>query len=302
MSRPRPLGGHVLITGTSTGIGRACALQLAREGFSVWGSVRNQHDAMALEQAGKDMPTPIRSVRMDVTDLPSIRAAETEIRAHVGASGLYGIVNNAGICVLGPAEFVPLEHWRHQLDVNFIGAIAVTQIMLPLLRIHNGNGERRRSRIINMCSITGEISTPLFSPYSASKFALRALNDALRLELREDGIHLCLIVPGTIQSEIWRKEKESVDAIASDSAARRQYGTLIDNVAGYVFRCAEKALPAQRVAEVVQRCFTRLKPGIEYRVGWEAEIGARSKKSIPDRVFDWLLARTLGVPKSAHGR
>lgn len=288
---------HVLITGTSTGIGRACALQLARKGFSVWAGVRTPEEAKSIEQAAVGTPIAIRSVQLDVTDMHSIRAVEEEIRTHAGNDGLCGLVNNAGICVVGPVEFISQEDWRCQLDVNLFGVIAVTQIMLPLLRVHNARRGYGGSRIVNMGSITGEISTPLFGAYSASKFALRAMNDALRLELRPEGIHVCLIVPGTIQSEIWRKEKECVDAIAADSPARHHYGPLIDNVTGYVFHCAEKALPAERVADAVQRCFISPKPRIQYRVGWEAEVGSRAKKFIPDRFFDFLLARKLGVPR-----
>jgi NAD(P)-dependent dehydrogenase (short-subunit alcohol dehydrogenase family) len=231
----------------------------------------------------------------------SIRSAEKEVRSHVGDDGLCALVNNAGICVVGPVEFIALGDWRRQLDVNFLGVIAVTQMMLPLLRVYNGRYADRGSRIVNMGSITGEISTPLFGAYSASKFALRAMNDALRLELRPEGIHVSLIVPGTIQSEIWRKEKECVDAIAVDSPAREHYGTLIENVSGYVFSCAEQAIPAGRVADAVLQCLRSRKPRIQYRVGWEAQVGSRAKKFIPDRLFDFLLARKLGVPKSRSG-
>jgi NAD(P)-dependent dehydrogenase (short-subunit alcohol dehydrogenase family) len=288
---------HVLVTGTSTGIGRACAFELARQGFSVWAGIRTPKEAKAVESARTDPLISIRPIQLEVTDINSIRAAEAEIRSHVGPSGLCGLVNNAGICIVGPVEFISPEAWRQQFDVNFFGAIAITQIMLPLLRLHNARSENRGSRIVNMGSITGEISTPLFGAYSASKFALRAMTDALRLELRPEGIHVCLIVPGTIQSEIWRKEKECVDAIPADSPARQHYGELIDNVSKYVFGCAEQAIPAQRVADAVQQSLTSAKPKIQYRVGWEAQVGSRAKKFTPDRLFDFLLARKLGVPK-----
>jgi NAD(P)-dependent dehydrogenase (short-subunit alcohol dehydrogenase family) len=287
---------HILITGASTGIGRACVLQLAHLGFSVWAGIRNPEEAKSIEQAGIDTSVPIRPIHLDVTDISSIQAAEKEIRSHTGDEGLFGLVNNAGICVVGPVEFISLQDWRQQLDVNFFGVIAVTQTMLPLLRLHHARCTSGGSRIANMGSITGEVSTPLFGAYSASKFALRAMNDALRLELRPEGIHVSLIVPGTIQSEIWRKEKESVDAIPS--AAQPIYGNLIDNVARYVFSCADKAIPANRVADALQQCFTTPRPKVQYRVGWEAQVGSRAKKFIPDRLFDLLLARTMGVPKS----
>ena len=149
-----------------------------------------------------------------------------------------------------------MDDWRRQFDVNFFGAIAVTQAMLPLLRQHNVAAGPWRARIANMCSITGEVATPLFGAYSASKFALAAFGDALRLELRAHAIHVSTLIPGTIQSEIWRKEKDAVDAIRADADCRRLYGTLIDNVARYVFKCADKALPADRVARAVEHCFT----------------------------------------------
>jgi NAD(P)-dependent dehydrogenase (short-subunit alcohol dehydrogenase family) len=282
MSLPAPCR-HVLITGATTGIGRACALYLARQGFCVWAGVRTPAEAESLQQAGASTPIPIRTINIEVRDIPSIRAAEAEIRSHVGQHGLYALVNNAGICIVGPVEFISLQDWQQQFDVNFFGAIAVTQIMLPLLRIYNAGHADTGSRIINMGSITGEVSTPLFGAYSASKFALRAMTDALRLELRPEGMHVSLIVPGTIQSEI--------------SPARRQYGALINNVAGYVFSCAKNALPADHVAKAVHECLTSAKPNIQYRVGWEAQVGSRAKKIIPDRLFDFLLARKLGVPK-----
>jgi NAD(P)-dependent dehydrogenase (short-subunit alcohol dehydrogenase family) len=292
--------GHVLITGASTGIGRACALYLAREGFSVWAGVRDIAEGNSLRQATLGTSCIIRPVRIDVTDIASIHAAEQEIRSHVGEDGLCGLVNNAGICVVGPVEFISLNDWQEQFDVNLFGAIAVTQAMLPLLRVHNARRPGFGSRIVNIGSITGEVATPLFGAYSASKFALRAMTDALRLELRPEAMHVCLIVPGTIQSEIWRKEKESVDAIAADSPARRFYGEMIDRIAGYVFSCAEKALPAQRVADAVYACLTRAKPKIQYLVGWEAQVGSRAKKFIPARLFDFLLARKLGIRRSVQ--
>jgi NAD(P)-dependent dehydrogenase (short-subunit alcohol dehydrogenase family) len=295
-----PGRGHVLITGAGSGIGRACALRLARRGFAVWAGIRTPAEAISLGHAGLDTPIRIRTIPLDVTDMPSIRTTADEIRADAGDAGLRGVVNNAGICVVGPVEFVPLEDWRHQFEVNLLGVVAVTQVMLPLLRAHNTGSAGVGSRIVNIGSITGEISTPVFGAYSASKFALRAMTDALRLEVRAAGIRVCLVVPGTIQSGIWRKEKEAMDAIAARSRVRRLYGTLIGNVASYVFRRAGQALPAERVADVVERCLTSAKPRIQYRVGWEADVGSRAKHFMPDRLFDFLLGRSLGVPRRSR--
>lgn len=287
----------VLITGTSTGIGRACAVRLAREGFEVFATVRTDVDANSIEAAGNDMPLGIRAVRLDVADASSIQTATAQVRELIGGDGIYGLINNAGICVVGPAECISLDDWRYQFEVNFFGVIALTQAMLPLLRLHNAAHGSGAARIININSITGEIATPLFGAYSASKFALRALSDALRLELQGHGIHVSSIVPGTIQSEIWRKEKEGIEGIRAVSPARRLYGQLIENVSDYVFSCAGKAIPADRVARVVSRCLMSRRPRSRYLVGWEAEVGSRARKLMPDRLFGYLLSRTMGVPR-----
>lgn len=295
-----PGHGHVLITGAGSGIGRACALRLAHSGFAVWAGVRAPAEAVSLAQAGLGTPIRLRTIPLDVTDIDSIRAVAEEIRIRAGDDGLRGVVNNAGICVVGPVEFVALDDWRHQFEVNVLGAVAVTQVMLPLLRQYNAGSAGQRSRIVNIGSITGEISTPVFGPYSASKFALRAMTDALRLEVRADGIGVSLVVPGTIQSDIWRKERAAIGAVAASARVRQLYGTLISNVAACVFGHAGRALPAERVADVVERCLTSHNPRIQYRVGWEAEIGSRAKHFMPDRLFDFLLARNLGVPRRSE--
>ncbi len=204
---PPPSRGHIVITGASTGIGRACALQLAWNGFTVWAGIRTAAEANALEHAALGTPIPIRTIPLDVTDIESVRTAVDTIRSAVGNEGLRGLVNNAGVCVVGPVECIPLDDWRYQFEVNLLGAIAVTQVMLPLLRVHAARRVPPGARIINMGSISGDISTPVFGAYSASKFALRAMTDALRLELRRDGIPVSLIVPGTIQSDILAKRE-----------------------------------------------------------------------------------------------
>jgi short-subunit dehydrogenase len=128
------------------------------------------------------------------------------------------------------------------------------------------------------------------------------MTDALRLELRKDGIPVSLIVPGTIQSDIWRKEREGMAAMGADSRVRQLYGSLIDTVAANVFRHADHALPAERVADLVERCLTSPNPRVQYRVGWEAQVGARAKRLMPDRLFDFLLRRSLGVPRTRGTR
>ena len=176
--------GAVVVTGASSGIGRACALHLAALGLQVFAGVRRAEDGAALQAASSARLTPML---LDVADETSIRAATDTITAAVGEAGLAGLVNNAGIGVAGPLEFLPLAEFRTQLEVNVTGQLAVTQALLPLLR-------QGRGRIVNMGSIGGRIAAPFVGPYSASKFALEALTDALRMELRPWGLHVAIVV------------------------------------------------------------------------------------------------------------
>jgi NAD(P)-dependent dehydrogenase (short-subunit alcohol dehydrogenase family) len=286
----------VLITGASSGIGRACAVRLARAGFLVLAGVRTDADAQAVEHDGTATPHGIRALHIDVTSADSIANAAAKIRSLVGGDGLCGLVNNAGICVVGPAECVSLDDWRRQFEVNLFGSIAVTQAVLPLLRLHVASHGKWAARIVNISSVTGKVPTALFGAYSASKAALESLNDVLRQELAGHGIHVCKIVPGTIQSEIWRKEKQGVATIHDNPAAMQLYGELIDRVAASVFKTAETAKPADRVAKAVQDCLNRPTPRTQILVAWEAQVGSRAKKILPDRVLDFLMAKTLGTP------
>ena len=149
---------------------------------------------------------------------------------------------------------------------------------------------------MNISSVTGQVASPLFAAYSASKHAIEAVSDALRLELVGHGIGVSVINPGTIATEIWRKERAQVEACSSGTSARRLYGTLIDNVSRYVFAAAEKSIPPDRIAAAVERCLTARRPPVRCRVGWEAQVGGRARRLLPERVFDFLMARSLGVP------
>ena len=290
-----PSARFVLITGASSGIGRACAVRLANKGFRVLATVRTDADALGIEAAAPGAAHPIRAVQLDVTDPASISAAARAVQSAVGDDGLFALVNNAGICVVGPAECVSLTEWKHQFDVNFFGLIAITQAMLPLLRIHSQRHISPPPRIVNISSVTGTVPTPLFGAYSASKAAVESLSDTMRRELHGHGIRLSIIIPGTIQSEIWRKEKAGVDALLARPDCQRLYSRLIASVAGYVFSVADKAKPAELVAAAVERCLTRRNPPIRVLVAWEARVGLLARWFFPDRVFDFLMRKTFGL-------
>jgi NAD(P)-dependent dehydrogenase (short-subunit alcohol dehydrogenase family) len=195
--------GAVLVTGASTGIGRASALRLDQLGFQVFAGVRKDADGKALKQKAKGDFTPIL---LDVTDDASIAAAAKTVSKAVGNRGLAGLVNNAGIVVPGPLEFLPLGDLRSQIEVNVIGQVAVTQAFLPMLR-------KGRGRIVNIGSIGGRMATPFMGAYNASKFALEALTDSLRMELKPWEISVSIIEPGNIDTRIWEKGQDAADVL-----------------------------------------------------------------------------------------
>ncbi len=194
--------GAVLVTGASSGMGKACALRLSQAGYTVFAGVRKERDASLLKQAASPRLTP---VLLDVTDERSIAQACQRIRETVGAAGLVGLVNNAGVGVTAPIELVPLEELRRQFDVNVIGQVAVIQAFLPLIRDAHGC-------IITVGSVGGKITIPFGGPLCSSKYAFESINDALRMELRPWGIHVVLVAPGSIRTP-------AVDKLVTESEA-----------------------------------------------------------------------------------
>ncbi|MDB5092090.1 MAG: Oxidoreductase, Glucose/ribitol dehydrogenase family, partial [Candidatus Eremiobacteraeota bacterium] len=182
----------IVVTGASTGIGAAAAAELARLGYVVFAGVRSDADASAVCALHEN----VRALRLDVTSAAEVAAAA----GAVAASGLalQGVVNNAGIAVAGPLEYLPVDEWRRQFEVNLFGAVTVTQAFLPLLR-------PARGRLVFVGSVSGRLATPFIAPYSASKFALRAVTDALRIELFPFGLSVSLIEPGSVKTPIWQK-------------------------------------------------------------------------------------------------
>ena len=190
-----PAQGMIVVTGASSGIGAACARHLDSLGFTVWAGVRKKQDG---EQLARLTSARLHILMLDVTDLESIAAAAHTLSEAAGATGLAGLVNNAGISVAGPLELLPLSEVRTQFEVNVLGALGVTQALLPLLR-------KARGRLVNISSIAGLAATPFLGAYCGSKFALEAMSDALRLELAPWGIAVSLIEPGAVQSQIWER-------------------------------------------------------------------------------------------------
>ena len=273
--------GTVLVTGASSGIGEATSLHLRELGFDSVAAVRKDDDAERLATSG------LRTVRMDVTDIDSIAAA----RAELGDGPLAGLVNNAGIAVAAPLEFLPLDQLRHQLEVNLIGQVAVTQRFLPALRAGRG-------RIVNVSSIGGRVALPLAGAYHASKFALEAISDTLRRELLSQGVDVIVIEPGGVKTPIWRKGGELAAELTSDlpPEGKRLYGPLIAAIRKETAKIAsDTGIEPREVAEAIGRALTARRPRARYLVGRDAKLRAPAAAVLPARVMDRIVARTLGV-------
>jgi NAD(P)-dependent dehydrogenase (short-subunit alcohol dehydrogenase family) len=268
----------VLLTGASSGIGRACVERLAGRGWHVLAGARSQTDLDALAAIPNVEP-----LSLDVTDDEQIAAAATRAGDRLDA-----LVNNAGIAVIGPLEALPVEEWRRQLDVNLIAQVAVTRALLPAILAARG-------RIVNMTSIGGRVALPLFGPYSASKFALEATTDVLRRELRAHGVEVVAVEPGAIRTPIWTKGLERGDELeaALDDGQRARYGKLIATIRREAADNARKAPEPSAVADAVESALTASRPRTRYLVGREARIQAALGWLLPDRVMDALLARAL---------
>ena len=260
-----------LVTGASSGIGAACAERLARNGWRVLAGVRSKGDA----------PESTDEVLLDVTDAAQIQAVADEV------DELHGLVNNAGIAVAGPLEFLPVELFRQQLEVNVTGQVAVTQALLPALR-------RGRGRIVFMGSIAGKSAVPFLAPYAASKHALEAIADSLRLELSPWGIGVTIVEPGSIKTPIWTRSADRADQVRQtmDERLDELYGESIARFRRIALARGLAGAPADTVARVVEEALNASRPPTRRLVGRDARIRA-AFELLPDRLRDRVYKRVL---------
>lgn len=271
----------ILITGASKGIGRATALHLDRKGYTVLAGVRSTADGDQLRREGSGRLQPIV---LDITSEADIAEAVDWVEHLTGQKGLDGLVNNAGIAVSAPLEFMPIEEFRRQMDVNLIGHLAVTQALLPAIR-------RAQGRIINVSSVGGRIAGPMIGAYHASKFAIEALTDTLRQELSPWHIQVVSIEPGAIATPIWETSLNTADRLlaAMPMQGREYYGPAMDRARASAQKNAKNGLPPDRVALVIEQALTAPVPKTRYVVGMDARIGTRILANLPDRLRDWVL-------------
>ncbi len=274
-----------VVTGASTGIGRATALRLDREGWRVFAGVRNDDAGEALAQAASSRLVP---VRLDVTDEAQVAAAFEQVAEAAGKAGLDGVVNNAGVALGGPLEYLSLERWRTQFEVNVIGQIAVTKAAMPLLRAAKG-------RIVFIGSNSGRVATPLMGPYSASKFAIEGLADALRMELHGTGIDVVVIEPGAVKTDIWDKGRTQVAELEAElpPEAFDRYQEMIDAIRSGIEMQDSGGVTADKAATVVLRALTASHPRTRYQVGVDAKVSVALARVMPHRAMDAVLRRVM---------
>ncbi len=273
----------VLISGASRGIGRATALRLARSGWTVYATVRRAEDG---EELVAEAGVAVNPLRLDLTDDAQLAALDAALPERLDA-----LVNNAGIVVSGPLESVSAADLREQFEVNVVGAVALTNLVLPRLR-------SARGRIVFVSSISGRVSTPMTGAYSASKFALEAIADAWRLELRPWGIKVVLVEPAMTDTDLWRKAPETLEseAAAMSEEHRGLYAEHLEGMRRAIPRIQKMAKPVDTVTATIERALTATRPRARYQVGTDVKVQAALSAVTPTRVLDALNGRLTGTP------
>jgi NAD(P)-dependent dehydrogenase (short-subunit alcohol dehydrogenase family) len=282
---------HVLVTGASSGIGRATALRLAARGHHVYAGIRRPADGTALTETAAGPLTPLL---LDVTDAAQITVAAQTIAEHVGDAGLAGLVNNAGIGVFGPLELIAIEQFRRQLDVNVTGQLAITQVFLPLLR-------QARGRIVMIGSIGDRFTPPFIGPLAASKSTLATLSTALRQELAPWDIRVVLVEPGSIRSDAVGKLDADARQVMSQASpeGRAMYHDAFLHLVGFFSALHHKGSPPDEVARTVERALTKARPRTRYLAGKNARKMALAAALLPPAVQDELRRRLAHQPARA---
>ncbi|MEH0971251.1 SDR family oxidoreductase [Micromonospora sp. CPCC 205546] len=302
--------GAVLVTGASSGLGETTARNLAATGFTVYAGVRSTESAARLTSATPE----IRPLILDVTCAESIREAGRQVREWTGDASLHGLVNNAGICVSAPLECLPVEELRAELEVNLVGAVAVTQEFLPMLRARPAAAPTGPvGRIVNVSSGIGRVAAPFLGAYAASQFAKEGLSDALRRELAPLGVSVSVVEPGAIMTPIWSKVASTAHRVVDEAPdeVTEWYRERFDRfLALNAQRARQSRTRPEAVARAIGHAMTVRRPRTRYRVGpdsWAASVAARL---LPDRMLDAVIGRQFpttgpdgdGTGPAADGR
>ncbi len=277
----------VFISGASRGIGRACAEYLAMRDYRVFASVRNRDDGTKLQES---IDGQIEPILMDLEQQESIEQAIKELTLKLDDKGLDGLINNAGIAVAGPLEFLPLDRVRSMFEINFFGALSLTQKALPLLR-------KCKGRLINITSMEAGVSIPLNSVYSASKCALEALSDSLRIELSKTGVKVIIVRPGFTKTDIVSTGiadfDEIIEQLPESERDYREMGKAVVSLASK--KGFEHASEPEAVAKTVFEALKARSPKTLYSVGMDAHLSRFLECFFPDSWSDWVMKKQIGL-------
>lgn len=279
----------ILISGASTGIGNALSLALDRQGYQIFAGVRNPEDAEALRSQASPQLTP---VMLDVTISDMISAACQAMSDKTGGE-LFCLINNAGISLSGAMEFMPIEDFRQQLEVNLVGQLALTQACLPMLR-------KIRGRVIFVSSVAGRMATPFNGPYSVSKAGLVAVADVLRMELAPWHIPISVMTVGSVRTPIWEKGAHKAGEILRrmPPQARELYGSYQKRAGNFYRQAGQNGMPVEKVVSITQRMLESNHPKEYVMVGWGAVLIELVDKLLPVRLRDWLVRSRMGLTNS----
>jgi NAD(P)-dependent dehydrogenase (short-subunit alcohol dehydrogenase family) len=277
-----------VVTGASSGIGKATARTLAARGFHVLAGVRRRADVDQLD--GEH----VEPVILDISDPDHVAAIAERVEDDAGGRPLAALVNNAGIAVNAPVETLPMREWRRQFEANFFGHVAITQALLPALLAAGG-------RVVNVSSIGGRVAGPTYGAYSASKFALEAASDSLRREVSRLGVRVIVVEPGTVATPLWGKGLATAQELVSGMSENQQtrYRDLMTAARKQAETLERDGIDPADAAQVIADAIEARKPRTRYLVGRDAKLMARIALLLPDRAVDWLIARNLGLDEPA---
>jgi NAD(P)-dependent dehydrogenase (short-subunit alcohol dehydrogenase family) len=276
----------VVVTGASTGIGWGCVKVLLGSGFHVFGGVRKQTDA---DRLSKEFGHEFTPLIFDVTDGAAVAGGASQVEAALGGETLFGLVNNAGIAVVGPLVDLAIDDFKRQIDVNLTGQLIVTQAFAPLL----GADRSRKGapgRIVMISSIGGKNAFPFMGAYNASKFALEGMSESLRRELMVVGVDVIIVGPGNVATPIWDKA-EAVDITPFDNTP---YAPALARFRRFALEIGRKGLPPERIGEAVKTALTTAKPKTRYTVAPDP-LATMMMVTLPKRIVDNMIARRLGL-------
>jgi len=281
--------GAVVVTGVSSGIGRAVAEALIADGRLVFGSVRKQEDA---DKAADALGAAFRPLLFDVTNRDEVDAAAAEVKEALSGATLAGLVNNAGVAIGGPVRYIPVEEIRRQFEVNIFGVVHTTQAFLPLLgadRAYKGPP----GKIVNMSSIAGKIASPFMSPYAMSKHALEAFSDALRRELFVHGIDVVVVGPGAVQTPIWAK----ADDLDFSPYQGTEYEELLNRMKKAMQEVGEEGLPPSDIGALVCEIMNTDRPKTRNAIQKNKLLMWTLPRLLPTRALDNVIADRFGIEK-----